>query len=99
MFEALVDIPLVMWYMSFYCSPRTKNAVIGKLLVNYISIAISRYEDYAEKYIYVECAITENERSELQNIEIKYLKMNENCSSKMTKKVTWEVYFFIEYVL
>ena len=74
LFEALVDIPLVMWYMSFYCSPRTKNAVIGKLLVNYISIAISRYEDYAEKYIYVECEITGTERSEFQNIEIKYLK-------------------------
>ena len=74
LFEALVDIPLVIWYMSFYCTPRTKNAVIGKLLVNYISIAIGRYEDYTEKYIYVECDVTETERSELQNIEIKYLK-------------------------
>ena len=74
MFVSLVDVPLVLWYLSFYCSPGTKNAVIGKLLVNYISIAISRYEDYSEKYIYVECNVTETERSELQNIEIKYLK-------------------------
>ena len=74
LFEALVDIPLVLWYMSFYCTPRTKNAVIGKLLVNYISIAIGRYEDYADKYIYVECDVTKTERSELQNIKIKYLK-------------------------
>mgnify|MGYP007048351905 CR=1 FL=1 len=74
LFESSVDMPLVLWYLSFYCSPRTKNAVIGKLLVNYISIAISRYEDYADKYIYVEFDITETERSELQDIEIKYLK-------------------------
>ena len=54
LFESLVDIPLVLCYLSFHCSPETKNAVIHKLLLNCISKFISRYEEYVEKYIYVE---------------------------------------------
>ena len=54
LFESLVDIPLVVWYLSVYCSPRTKNAVVGKLLLNCVSMAIKRYSEYAENYIYVE---------------------------------------------
>ena len=54
MFVSLVDIPLVLWYLSFYCSPKTKNAVIGKLMLNSISMFIGRYSEYVENYIYAE---------------------------------------------
>ena len=54
LFDALVDIPLVLWYLTFYSSPRTKNAVIGKLLLNSISIFIQMYAEYVEKYLYNE---------------------------------------------
>ena len=54
LFESLVDIPLVLWYLSFSCSPRTKNAVIGKLFLINFSIFVNRYAEYAEKYVYVE---------------------------------------------
>ena len=54
LFESLVDMPLVLWYLSFYCSPRTRNAVIGKVFLNSFSMFIHRYADYAEKYVYEE---------------------------------------------
>ena len=54
LFESLIDLPLVVWYLSFYCSPETQNAVIGKLFFNKVSTFIGRYAEYIEKYIYVE---------------------------------------------
>ena len=54
LFESVVDIPLVLWYLSFYSSPTTKNAVISKLLLNCITIFLVRYSAYIEKYIYAE---------------------------------------------
>ena len=54
LFQSLLDMPLVLWYLSIHCSPRTKNAVIGKLFLKSVSMFIDRYADYAGKYIYEE---------------------------------------------
>ena len=54
LFKSLTDIPLVLWCLYYYCDQRTKNAVIGKLMVNCVATAINRYSQYADKYIYVE---------------------------------------------
>ena len=53
-FESLIDIPLVLWYLTFYSSPRTTTAVIGKLVLNYIGIFVHNYANYAERYLYNE---------------------------------------------
>ena len=75
LFESLVNIPLAFWYLRFYSSPRTKNAVIGKLLMSFVSLAISRYSEYAEKYIYVEdCEVELNEGYMRENTEISHSK-------------------------
>ena len=71
LFESSVDMPLVLWYLSFYCSPRTKNAVIGKLFLNSVSMFINRYAEYAEKYVYVEHdGIEETGGTMIGNIEV-----------------------------
>ena len=61
-FESLVDMPLVLWYLSFYCSPKTKNAVIGKLFLNCVSMFLHRYGEYIEKYLYVEGDVDEGNK-------------------------------------
>ena len=67
LFKALVDIPLVLWYLTFYSSPRTKNAVIGKLVLNSISIFIRAYAEYVERYLYYENHEQHNEETEENN--------------------------------
>ena len=54
LFQSLLDMPLVLWYLSIHCSPRTKNAVIGKLFLKSVSMCIDQYAAYAEKYVYEE---------------------------------------------
>ena len=73
LFQSLVDIPLVLWFLSFYCSPRTKNAVIGKLFLNGVTLFINRYAEYAEKYVYEEADAIEKSGGYMnENTEIKH---------------------------
>ena len=53
-FVTFVDIPLCIWYLSFYCSPATKFAVIGKILFLAFDNSSYRWADYIEKYIHTE---------------------------------------------
>ena len=53
-FVTFVDIPLCIWYLSFYCSPATKFAVIGKILFLAFDNSSYCWADYIEKYIHTE---------------------------------------------
>ena len=49
-----VNIPLCVWYLSFYCSPSTKFAVICKILVLAFDNSSHCWNDYIERYIHTE---------------------------------------------
>ena len=49
-----IDVPLCIWYLSFYCSPNTKFAVISKILVLAFDNTVAKWNDYIEKYIHTE---------------------------------------------
>ena len=53
-FNNLVDIPMSIWYLTFYSDPTTKYIVIAKILVDSLeSIGIS-YGRFIETYLYYE---------------------------------------------
>ena len=54
-----MDIPLCIWYLSFYCNPRTKFAVIAKILVESLSNSLNNYGAYVERYLYFEEPVEE----------------------------------------
>ena len=58
-FVSAMDIWLCIWYLSFYCSPRTKYAVIAKILIDSMINLFRHYAEYVEKYIYVEEPVEE----------------------------------------
>ena len=49
-----IDVPLCIWYLSFYCSPNTKFAVISKILVLAFDNSSHRWNDYIERYFHTE---------------------------------------------
>ena len=53
-FISFVDIPLILWYLSFYCNERTKYAVIGKIINLAVMNSALEWVDFAEYYIYDE---------------------------------------------
>ena len=53
-FISFVDIPLILWYLSFYCNERTKYAVIGKIINLAVMNSASEWVDFVEYYIYDE---------------------------------------------
>ena len=54
LYSTCVNIPLCIWYLSFYCSPNTKFAVISKILVLAFDNTSHRWNDYIERYIHTE---------------------------------------------
>ena len=53
-FISFVDIPLIPWYLSFYCNERTKYAVIGKIINLAVMNSAFEWVDFVEYYIYDE---------------------------------------------
>ena len=49
-FKALFSI----WYLTFYCNPRTQTAVVGKIVMDGLGAALELYGSYIEKYLYTE---------------------------------------------
>ena len=58
-FVSFIDIPLILWYLSFYCNERTKYAVIGKIINLAIENSAGEWVDLVETYIY-------NEKEEIE---------------------------------
>merc|ERR1712012_1208233 len=40
------------WFLTFYCNPRTKMAVVGKILMEGIGATGALYGQYIEKYLH-----------------------------------------------
>ena len=51
-YVTFVDIPLCIWYLSFYCSPKTKFVVISKILEMAFNNTVNVWSNYIEMYIY-----------------------------------------------
>ena len=63
-FSALVDIPLSIWYLTFYPEDTTKYIVVAKILVDsFYQTAIS-YGGYVETYLYFEKDLNEEDETE-----------------------------------
>ena len=53
-FISFADIPLIVWYLSFYCYPQTKFVVVGKIINLAIANSAEHWAGFVEEYIYVE---------------------------------------------
>ena len=53
-FSALVDIPISIWYLTFYCNPAIQLAVVNKIFIKGLSEAASLYAGSTEKYLHTE---------------------------------------------
>ena len=53
-FITLVDIPLILWYLSFYCDERTKYVVIGKIINLAMTNSAEHWADSVESHLYNE---------------------------------------------
>ena len=68
-FVSFADIPLIIWYLSFYCNPQTKFVVVGKILNLAIANSAEQWASFVEEYIYVEKNTSAMENfSEVENI-------------------------------
>ena len=56
-FVSFADIPLNVWYLSFYCDQRTKFVVIGKITNLAIRHSAQHWASFVERYIYDEMEI------------------------------------------
>ena len=53
-FITFVDIPLILWYLRFYCDEQTKYVVIGKIITLAITNSAEHWADFVASYIYNE---------------------------------------------
>jgi len=49
-----VNVPLSVWYLTFYCNPRLKEAVVNKILMDGFHATAVLYGKYVEKYLHSE---------------------------------------------
>ena len=53
-FITFVDIPLILWYLSFYCDERTKFVVVAKIINLGIANSAEHWAVFVESYVYNE---------------------------------------------
>ena len=49
-----MNVPLSVWYLTFYCNPRLKEAVVNKILMDGFHATAVLYGKYVEKYLHSE---------------------------------------------
>ena len=69
--SALVDIPISIWYLSFYCNPAIKLAVVNKILIKSLNEAAGLYAASTEKYLHTEEVYRGDLEAWKENVEIK----------------------------
>ena len=52
--SALADIPISIWYLTFYCNPAIKLAVVNKIFIKGLSESAALYAASTEKYLHTE---------------------------------------------
>ena len=53
-FSALADIPISLWYLTFYCNPAIQLAVVNKMFIKGLTQSAALYGDFIEKYLHTE---------------------------------------------
>ena len=53
-FSALADIPISLWYLTFYCNPAIQLAVVNKMFIKGLTQSAQLYGDFIEKYLHTE---------------------------------------------
>ena len=48
------DVPLSVWYLTFYCNPRIQLAVVNKIIMQGLNATAVSYGNYIENYLYSE---------------------------------------------
>ena len=71
--SALVDIPISIWYLTFYCNPVIKLAVVNKIFIKGLSESAALYAASTEKYLHTE-ELYEGDLEDLKNKEIVEIK-------------------------
>ena len=49
-----MDIPISIWYLTFYCNPAIKLAVVNKIFIKGLSQSAGLYAASTEKYLHTE---------------------------------------------
>ena len=49
-----MDLPLSVWYLTFYCNPRLQLAVINKIFLQGLNATAVSYGEYIENYLHSE---------------------------------------------
>ena len=49
-----MDLPLSVWYLTFYCNPRLQLAVVNKILMQGLNATAVSYKEYIENYLHSE---------------------------------------------
>ena len=49
-----MDLPLSVWYLTFYCNPRLQLAVVNKILMQGLNATAVSYGEYIESYLHSE---------------------------------------------
>ena len=52
--RAACDIPIAVWYLTFYCNPAIKLVVINKILIEGLCWVADLYGESTEVYLYTE---------------------------------------------
>ena len=53
-FIKFVDVPLILWYLQFYCDEQTMYVVIGKVMALAITTSAEHWADFVVSYIHNE---------------------------------------------
>ena len=53
-FSALADIPISLWYLTFYCNPAIQLAVANKIFISGLTQSAALYGAFIEKYLHTE---------------------------------------------
>ena len=65
--RAACDVPISVWYLTFYCNPAIKLVVVNKILIEGVCGVASLYGESTEKYLHVE---EEYEGADLETVDL-----------------------------
>ena len=94
-FVTFVDIPLIVWYLSFYCDERTKYVVIGKIIFLAMANSAEHWALFVESHIYDEIDIVQMDDSPVTE----YSNRNERSKDYDVSNHSVVFYYQLGYIL
>ena len=65
--RAACDVPISVWYLTFYCNPAIKLVVVNKIIIEGVCGVAALYGESTEKYLHVE---EECEGADLETVDL-----------------------------